>query len=220
MKRELLEGLGISKEAIDQIMAENGADIENARASERSKFDTERSQLQTQVSDLQTQLKQRDEDLAGIQNQLTAAQADAGQLAEAQKQLTALQTKYDRASKDYEAKTAAQAREYAVRVAAAGLKFSSASAKRAFIHDALADKGVKLDGNALLGYNDFLETYKTNDPGAFVQEQKDPEPEPDPEPAPTIVLPGKSTPPRKTMSLQEMMKQKNANPNFVVNFGK
>ena len=53
---------------------------------------------------------------------------------------------------------------------------------------------------------------------AFAKE-KEPEPAPA-EPAPTIVLPGKSTLPKKTMSLTDMMRAKNENPNFVVDFGK
>lgn len=216
MKREFLEGLGISKEAIDKIMAENGNDIENARASEKAKYETERTQAQAQVTDLQNQLAQRDTDLAALNDQLVAAQADAGKLTEAQTSLQALQSKYDKAQKDWTAKTAAQAREYAIKAAAAELKFSSGSAKRAFIHDATADPTVKLDGEALLGYQVFLQNYQTNDPGAFA---KEPEPAPA-DPAPTIVLPGKSALPKKAMSLTDMMKAKNQNPNFVVDFGK
>ena len=100
------------------------------------------------------------------------------------------------------------------------MKFSSASAKRAFIHDAIKAKTIKLDGDDLLNYGEFVEQYKTSDPGAFIQEQKDPEPQPqpDPQPQPTIVLPGKSTPPKKKMSLSEMMKAKNANPNLRIDW--
>ena len=216
MKREFLEGLGISKEAIDKIMAENGNDIENARASEKAKYETERTQAQAQVTDLQNQLAQRDTDLAALNDQLVAAQADAGKLTEAQTSLQALQSKYDKAQKDWTAKTAAQAREFAIKAAAAELKFSSGSAKRAFIHDATADPTVKLDGEALLGYQVFLQNYQANDPGAFA---KEPEPAPA-DPAPTIVLPGKSALPKKAMSLTDMMKAKNQNPNFVIDFGK
>lgn len=212
MTRDFLKGLGVADEAIGQIMAENGKDIENARDTEKAKFDTERGQLQTQVTDLQGQLAQRDTDLAGIQTQLTAAQADAGQLAEAQRQLTALQGKYDKAQKDFTAKSAAQARKYAVQTAAAKLKFTSASAERAFIHDALADETVKLDGETLLGYQVFLQNYQTTDPGAFAKA------DPEPEPAPQIVLPGKSTPKKKKMTLTELMRAKNENPNLQINF--
>ena len=77
---------------------------------------------------------------------------------------------------------------------------------------------IKLDGDDLLNYGEFVEQYKTSDPGAFIQEQaaKEPEPQPEPQPQPQIVLPGKSTPAKKKMTLSEMMKAKNANPNFRI----
>ena len=74
----------------------------------RNKFDDTVNGLKSQVTDLQGQIAQRDTDLAGLNEQLTAAQADAGQLAEAQKQLSALQSKYDKDSKAWEAKNAQQ----------------------------------------------------------------------------------------------------------------
>lgn len=94
----------------------------------RNKFDDTVNGLKSQVTDLQGQIAQRDTDLAGLNEQLTAAQADAGQLAEAQKQLSALQSKYDKDSKAWEAKNAQQAYEYAVRSKAGELKFTSAAA--------------------------------------------------------------------------------------------
>ena len=91
----------------------------------RNKFDDTVNGLKSQVADLQGQITQRDTDLAGLNDKLTAAKADAGKLTEAQKQLTALQTKYDEDSKAWEAKNARQAYEYAVRTAAGREKFSS-----------------------------------------------------------------------------------------------
>ena len=221
MKSEFLEGLGLTAEQIRQIQQQAGADTQAARDSEKSKYEAQITQYQGQVTDLQNQLSQRDTDLSGLQSQLSAAQADAGKLTEAQQQLTALQNNYDREKKAWETKTAQQKRKYAIEAKAAALRFSSASAKRAFLHDAEKAATIKLDGDDLLNYSEFVEQYKASDPGAFVQDQpqpKDPEPQPQPEPqpAPTIVLPGKSTPPKRKMSLTEMMKAKNANPNFRI----
>ena len=221
MKSEFLEGLGLTAEQIRQIQQQAGADTQAARDSEKSKYEAQITQYQGQVTDLQNQLSQRDTDLSGLQSQLSAAQADAGKLTEAQQQLTALQNNYDREKKAWETKTAQQKRKYAIEAKAAALRFSSASAKRAFLHDAEKAATIKLDGDDLLNYSEFVEQYKASDPGAFVQDQpqpKDPEPQPQPEPqpAPTIVLPGKSTPPKKKMTLTEMMKAKNANPNFRI----
>lgn len=179
----------------------------------RNKFDDTVNGLKSQVADLQGQITQRDTDLAGLNDKLTAAKADAGKLTEAQKQLTALQTKYDEDSKAWEAKNARQAYEYAVRTAAGREKFSSTAAQKMFVEEAIK-QDFKLDGDTLMGYTDFLTKYKAEDPGAFAAEQ----PAPAPDPAPTIVLPGKTTPPPKKMSLSEAMRMKNENPDFKVSF--
>ena len=181
-----------------------------------SKYNDKVNSLTQQVTDLQGQITQRDTDLAGLNAQLTAAQADAGQLAEAQKQLSALQTKYDKDSKAWETKNQQQAYEYAVKSKANELKFTSAAAKKDFIREAIA-QGFKQDGDVLMGYTDFVAKYKESDPGAFVVETPPADPKPA-DPAPTIVLPGKSTPAPKKMSLTEAMKAKNENPNFEVSF--
>lgn len=182
----------------------------------RNKFDDTVNGLKSQVTDLQGQIAQRDTDLAGLNEQLTAAQADAGQLAEAQKQLSALQSKYDKDSKAWEAKNAQQAYEYAVRSKAGELKFTSAAAKKDFIREAIA-QGFKMDGDTLMGYTDFVAKYQENDPGAFVKEMPAADPKPA-DPTPTIVLPGKSNPNPHKMSLAEAMKAKNENPNMEINF--
>lgn len=182
----------------------------------RNKFDDTVNGLKSQVTDLQGQIAQRDTDLAGLNEQLTAAQADTGQLAEAQKQLSALQSKYDKDSKAWEAKNAQQAYEYAVRSKAGELKFTSAAAKKDFIREAIA-QGFKMDGDTLMGYTDFVAKYQENDPGAFVKETPAADPKPA-DPTPTIVLPGKSNPNPHKMSLAEAMKAKNENPNMEINF--
>lgn len=195
------------------------ADLSEGGYISRSKYDDKVGSLTQQVSDLQGQITQRDTDLQGLNAQLTAAQADAGQLAEAQKQLASLQSKYDKDSKVWEAKNAQQAYEYEIRSRANELKFTSTAAKKEFIREAIAQQ-FKQDGDVLMGYTDFVTKYQTSDPGAFVKDTPEPTPAPTPEPtpAPTIVLPGKSTPAPKKMTLSELMKLKNANPNLEINF--
>lgn len=195
------------------------ADLGEGNYVSRTKYDDKVNGLTQQVTDLQGQITQRDTDLAGLNEQLTAAQADAGQLAEAQKQLSTLQSKYDKDSKEWARKNQQQAYEYEIRNRANELKFTSAAAKKDFIREAIAAQ-FKQDGDTLMGYTDFVTKYQENDPGAFVQETPPADPAPaDPTPAPQIVLPGKSTPAPKKMSLSEAMKAKNANPNMEINFG-
>ena len=191
------------------------ADLSEGGYVSRSKYDDAVNGLKSQVSDLQGQLSQRDTDLAGLNDQLTAARADAGQLAEAQKQLGALQSKYEKDSKAWEAKNAQQAYEYAIRSKAGELKFSSVAAKKEFIREAIA-QSFKQDGDTLLGYSDFLTKYRESDPGALATETA-PEVAPKSDP-PTIVLPGATNPAPHKMSLAEAMRAKNENPNMEINF--
>ena len=192
------------------------ADLSEGGYVSRSKYEDKVNGLTQQVSDLQEQIAQRDTDLTALNDQLTTAQADAGQLAEVQKQLSTLQNKYDKDSKAWEAKNAQQAYEYAVRNKANELKFTSTAAKRDFIREAIA-QGFKQDGDTLMGYTDFVQKYQENDPGAFVVDTPPGDPNSD-DPAPTIVLPGKNNPNPHKMSLSEAMKAKNENPNLKINF--
>ena len=187
MERKFLEDMGLDKEKVDKIMAENASDIE----AEKGKFEAERTTLQGQVSDLQGQAAQRDKDLTDLNEKLTAAQADASKLPEAQNALIGLQSKYDNDKKEWEKKSAQQAYEFAVKMEAGKLKFSSAAAQRDFVRGAI-EKGMTMDGDKIMGFADFVETYKAGDPGAFAAEEK---PETPPEGKPSIVLPPTGKPP-------------------------
>lgn len=186
MERKFLEDLGLDKEKVDQIMTKNASDIE----AEKGKFATERTTLQGQISDLQGQVTQRDTDLAELNEKLTAAQADASKLPEAQTALTGLQSKYNTEKQEWEQKNAQQAYEFAVKMEAGKLKFSSAAAQRDFVRGAI-EKGMKLEGEKILGFTDYVESYKKDDPGAFLVEQQ----EQPPADKPNIVLPPTGKPP-------------------------
>ena len=169
-----------------------------------------------QIGTLQDQIKQRDTDITDLNTKLTAAQGDAGKLGDVQKQLGTLQTKYQQ---EWAAEAAKQRKEFMVRERANDLKFTSAAAKREFIRQA-NEKDFQLDGETLLGYEDFTAKYKADNADSFVVE-KPADPTPPPTDPPTIVLPGKPTPPDgKGKSLSAMMAAKNANPDMVVSFGK
>ena len=217
MKRSFLEEFGLEKDAIDKIIAENGSDIENAKATAAKKFDTERETLQGQITELQEQVTQRDTDLKSIQDQLSAAQEDTGKLAKAQESLKELQSKYDNDRKSWEEKNKQQAYEFAVRERAGEIEFSSAGAKRDFIREAIG-KNFVMENGTLLGFEEYVNIYKETDPGAFVPEKPTATPEDDTTPKPDIVLPGNPGIPGKGSSLTSMMAAKNANPDMVVSF--
>nr|DAP88980.1 MAG TPA: minor structural protein [Caudoviricetes sp.] len=97
----------------------------------------------------------------------------SGQLAAANAKLEGYdpdwKAKAEAAEQQAAAKVADLERGYAAEREAAGLKFSSASARRAFLAE-LAAKKLPLQDGRLLGFDDFAKQYKQADPGAFLPE--------------------------------------------------
>ena len=77
MKRDFLKDLGLEKETIDVIMAENGKDIENAKS--------EVKELETEIKGLQDQLKERD-------SQMEELKKSVGDSENLKKQIEEMQT--------------------------------------------------------------------------------------------------------------------------------
>lgn len=80
--------------------------------------------------------------------------------------------KAEQAKADYEAKESARAYSEAVENVCKELKFSSNSAKKAFVSE-LQNENLKIKDGTLLGFNDFVEAYKKNDESAFVSEAEE-----------------------------------------------
>lgn len=137
------------------------------------KFNSQVNTLSQQVKDLQGQITKRDTDITGLQDKLTAAQADATKLADVQTELSGLKSKYAQDQQEWAANVTKQRKEFMLREKANGLQFSSAAAKRDFIGQATG-KDFQLDGDTLMGYEDFLTKYKAENPGALVEEQPKP----------------------------------------------
>lgn len=172
--------------------------------------------LSEQVRELTAQIGQRDADITALNEALTAAQADASKLPDAQTALAEMSKRYEADKQAWADKTAAQAYEFAIREKANELKFTSAAARRDFIREAIEKKFTQ-DGGTLLGYSDFVTQYKADNPGA-VAEEEPPAPADPPKKPPQIV--GKTNPgdPKKRPSLSEEMAAKNADPNHIVKF--
>lgn len=151
------------------------ADLSEGGYVSNEKYNSQVNTLNQQVTDLQTQLSQRDIDITGLQERLAGAQADATKLKDMQTELTGLKTKYATDQQTWAANVAKQRKEFMVRERANGLQFSSAAAKRDFLSQA-DGKDFQLDGETLMGYEDFLTKYKIENPGALVDpESKPPE---------------------------------------------
>ena len=203
MKREDVSKIfeGATEEQISAILDINSKDIGNAKAKSEP--------LTAQIAALNDQITQRDADLTSMREKLTAAQADAGKLAEVQTALGDLQAKYAADQQAWEEQKIAQAYEFAVRTRAGELKFSSKAAQNDFIRSAL-DKKMQLDGERILGFDDFAKAYREADPSAFIAEEPA-------KPAPSLSLPTPSTPTGGAgMSLAEAMRRANAGENIDI----
>lgn len=82
-------------------------------------------------------------------------------------------TKAEQAKAAADEQVQAVQRSFAMKEQAANLKFSSESAKRAFITDLEAKKLPIQDGK-VLGFDDFAKSYRERDPGAFLPDEKPP----------------------------------------------
>jgi len=184
----------------------------------KGKHDDELASLQSQIETLNGTIGTRDTDLEALKKQLEEAGTDTEKLAALSNDFTALQSKYDKDVKAYQQKLEKQAYEFAVKDFANTQKFSSAAAKRDFVQSMLG-MNLKMEGDKILGAEDFKANYLANNEDAFVVETPPAPQEPDPEPfLPQFVGSTPSQDYGRRLSLSEQMQMKNENPNFVVSF--
>lgn len=169
------------------------ADLSSGNYVSKSKYDsdlkakdTQMEGLNSQITTLNDTITARDTDLAGLKTKLEEAGQDATKLADLTSQFTSLQSKYDADVKDYQNRMHQQAYEFAVREFANTKKFTSQAAKRDFTQAMIA-KGLQMDGDKLIGGDDFVSIYSADNADAFYVEPPAPTPAPTPEPAPTPV---------------------------------
>lgn len=176
-------------------------DLSEGHYVSKQKFDDEISQRDTRIADLTTTISTRDTDLATLQQTLKDA-GDLEALKMASKDLADLQKKYDKETKAYQAQLSRQAYEFAVKEFANGKTFSSNAAKRDFIQSMLA-KNLTLEDGRIIGAEDFVQLYAKDNADAFVKKE---------EPKPQFTQ-GTGTKKPEKLSLSEMMKMANSDPN-------
>ena len=173
------------------ISADKGISLVNLKDGgyvSQDKFDRKQQELaqaQSSIETLNGTIAKNTTDLEELQNQIKAAEGDASKIAALTSQVAQLQTdaktaadKYEAQQKDFQSQLEKQANEFAIKTKVGGLKFSSASAKRAFTQDIL-NAGLKVDGENVLGFDDYVAKYKAEiDPDAFAKEEEPKEPEP------------------------------------------
>lgn len=142
MKTEDLKALGLSDEQVQRVFAMNGEEMNGLKASVAT-LTAERDTARTSLADANKKLE-------GYDPEWKAKAAQAQQ--QADKQVAELKA------------------GYAADSAASGLKFTSDSAKKAFLSDLKAKNLPLQDDGTLLGFDDYVASYKKTDPGAFAPE--------------------------------------------------
>lgn len=135
----------------------------------KNKYESELEAKSKEIETLNGTISTRDTDLEGLKKQLEEAGVDANKLNDLTTQLQSLQSKYDEDSKSYKKQLSQQAYEFAVREFAATKNFSSQAAKRDFIQSMIA-KQLKMEGDSILGAEDFVNVYTESNADAFITE--------------------------------------------------
>ena len=170
---EILKSVGIEvpadkKEAFDKEVIENYKTVSEVNLI-RGKLENAESERDTYKNKYDEDIKKRDADLEDLQKKLKNAGVDAEKLKTLETDLATLKTTYEESKGEYEKKLADQAYEFALKQKVDGLKFSSNSAKKAFIADAMKEE-MKIKDGELQGFDSFVKSYKENDAGAFISE--------------------------------------------------
>ena len=118
------------------------------------------------------------------------------------------ETKYNADTQKLQEQMQAQAYSFAVMDAANTLKFSSNAAKKQFIADATAKKLI-LEGDKLLGFEDYVTSYRQSDPDAFAVEKKLEDPGTEKKPQFSDQKKQTTQPGKQKLSLSEMMARAN-----------
>lgn len=151
MKRKFLEELGIGKENIDKIMAENGKDIEKAKG-ELEAIETEKENLEEQLEKANETIEEfKDMDIESIK----AAAED-------------YKTKYEESKVEYEKELEKIKFNHTLEDALKGAKAKNVKAVKAL----LDLEGLKLNEGKIIGLDEQLENIKEENDYLFKTEEK------------------------------------------------
>lgn len=128
---------------------------------------------------LKAQAEQTAERVDTLQKQLSAAntqikQFESMDIDKIKASAREWQDKYAASEKEWNARLDHMKYVSAAKDAVADIKFTSNSARKAFLSE-LEGKKLPLDGDRLTGFSDFLDRYKEDDPGAFISDEPKPE---------------------------------------------
>lgn len=149
-----VEGLenGLPADVIDAIMKEYGTSIQSK--------DQEIETLKTEKDGLSNQLKEANTKIEGFKD------VDVNKLNE---EIESWKTKYNTDTENLKKEISKKDYDFKLNEVVKDLQFSSNGAKKSFIED-LKAKELKFEDDKLIGYNEFLKSYKESDPDAFKKE--------------------------------------------------
>lgn len=145
------------------------ADLSTGEYVSKHKFDDEIASKDKQINTLNETVVTRNADLEAIQKKLAEAGADKTALEQLTGDLSALQNKYTTDMESYKAQLQSQAYEFAVKEFAATKQFTSKAAKRDFVQAMIA-KNLQMQDGTIMGAEDFVKLYSTDNDDAFVVE--------------------------------------------------
>lgn len=167
------------------------ADLSTGNYVSKKKYEDELQAKDATIQDLNNQISTRDTDITNLKNQLEdGSKTNETKIADLSNQIQKLQGDYANAKNEYETRLKKQSYEFAVREFANGKKFTSNAAKRDFTEQ-MIQKNLQMEGQKIIGADDFVTAYTESNPDAFVQD--DPAPAPQGNPKPTFIQP---TPPQ------------------------
>ena len=150
MKKEFLNNLGITEQSvIDQIMAENGRDVEKVRndlTSEKQK-----------VTDLQNQLNEANGKIATLETQ-------AGDTASLNEQITQLKTEKTNLENELNTKVSQMQKTYAIENGVRDSKARNLKAVMALLNE----EAITYENGELNGLTEQLEALKTGEDTSFL----------------------------------------------------
>lgn len=162
-------------EQFEELAKADGAkftDLSEGNYVSKQKFDSEMAAKDSAISQLNDNITQRDTDLSALRTQLESAGTDATKLSDLQGKFDTLQSQYDKDMKEYQTKLTQQAYEFASREFANSQKFTSNAAKRDFTAKMIeANLTYDATKKRILGADDFVTSYKEDNPDAFVTEE-------------------------------------------------
>lgn len=162
MKTEFLKELGLEKEAIDKVMAENGKDI----AREQAKY-AEMENVQKQLESVTEQLNTANKTIEGFGD----VESIKSQVEQYKTQAAQFQGELEKVKGEYETRLKDMEYDRVLNEHFDGIQFTTKYAKDGIFRE-LKEKGLPLENGKIIGFNEAFGAIKEAQPGAFLVEQK------------------------------------------------